>query len=42
MKDMILKRNEGAEGGLIGEVERTGESMLRFDLSSSTFRLVSL
>ena len=34
MKDMLLKRNEGAEGRFSGEVQRTGESMLRFDLSS--------
>lgn len=34
VKDMILKRNEGAEGG---EVKSTGESMPRLDLCSTTF-----
>ena len=38
-EEMILKRNEGADGGLTtGEVESTTrESMSRFDLCSTAF-----
>lgn len=38
VKDLILKRNEGAEGGTI---QCTGEAMSRFDLSSSGLELRS-
>lgn len=36
VKGMVVERNVGGEGGVIGEVGRTGESMPRFDLCFST------